>query len=735
MPATTSRDRVLLLVPQSFDPETGRQLLNQLDMPGSRLVTSLDDAMVTLADSVPDAVMIMVNPDIEADTETFELLCQCVPDVPLVVLAETHAPSVLRASAAVHNHDVIVFPRDGIAEVAGSVRLAVGAAEERRYALQADAKYRRLYENSIAGIFTLNTDGDFLSANPSTLDILAFSSESEAAVTNFVRDFCTSERVGREFLRCICDTGSIRNAELTLRAADRREATVLVSASTVLTRAGRISHIEASMIDVTERKKAQDELTYLAKFDRLTGLANRYLFRESLRRELAKANRHNARIGLLVIDLDRFKEVNDTLGHDAGDALLKAVGNRLRRCTRQADIVARLGGDEFAVLVDMRDAHADMAAVIARKILDSLGQTYRINGHDVSTTPSIGIAISPEAGTQSDGLLKAADIAMYRAKAEGRDCFVFYSEKLHDEVMDRVAMENNLRHALEREQFDLMYQPKVDLDSGRIRGFEALLRWNCSERGPVSPVDFVPVLERTGLINPVGQWVIQRAVDQLAVWHQETGQSGLELSINLSVRQLSQHNALIDFIASVLAKTAVPASAIEFEITESSLMSDAARCIQTVQALRDLGVRVSIDDFGTGFSSLQYLKALPIHGLKIDRTFVSDVPGNSDDVAIVKATLALAASLDLEVTAEGVETCEQVAFLREHNCSIAQGFYFSRPCAAADVPRLLASDPQDLPAIAQSLAPFPATKATRPYRIDPASTLQLPQTELVRTRH
>ncbi|MEO1037383.1 MAG: EAL domain-containing protein [Pseudomonadota bacterium] len=731
------RNRVLLLVPESFDDSNGHRLLDYLDATDTLIVKSLDAAMAALAEHVPDVVMIMVNPDVESDTETFELLCQCVPETPLVVLAQSQAPSALRESAAADNHDVIVFPKGQVETVADDIRHAIHGADGRRQALRADARFRRLYENSIAGIFTLNADGDFLSANPSTLDILGFSSETEALVTNFVRDFCVSNRIGTEFLRCVRDTGSIRNAELTLTTADRRETTVLVSATSVLTTGGTVNHIEASMIDVTERKRAQDELTYLAKFDRLTGLANRYLFKETLRRELARVSRHERRLALMIIDLDRFKEVNDTLGHDAGDALLKAVGNRLRRCTRQTDIVARLGGDEFALLVDFTDSGPDAVALVAGKIIDSLGQPYRVNGHDVQTSPSIGIALSPEAGVQSDALLKAADIAMYRAKAEGRARYVFYSDELHDEVMDRVAMEQNLRSALERSQFSLVYQPKIDLGTGRIRDLEALLRWNCAERGVVSPVDFVPVLERTGLINPVGQWVMQTAVGQLRAWQEQLDLEELSLSVNLSVRQLGQHKALIDDIASVIATTGIAPQTLEFEITESSLMHDPDRCIQTLHALRDLGVRVSIDDFGTGFSSLQYLKALPIHGVKIDRTFVKDIPNNVDDMAIVKATLALAASLDLEVTAEGVETAEQVAFLREQGCPLAQGFYFARPATPERVATLLLSDPADLPRMARasSDARPDAAPANRAYNVDLTTTLQLPYFDLSRTRH
>ncbi len=736
-PLQNAKTCVLLVVPPSFGAAAASELVNILDGFDLEVVHSLDAAVESVVDRPPDSVMIMVNPDTDADTETFELLSHCLPEVPLVALAETRASVALRHAASATDHDVIVFPAGQPQQVGDKVRAALGAAAGRAQALQADARFRRLYENSIAGIFTITTSGEFLTANPSTLAILGFNTEGDALATNFTRDFCVSDRVAAEFLRCVIDTGSIRNAELTLRSAEGRETIILVSATSVLAADGVVDYIEASMIDVTERKKAQDELTYLAKFDRLTGLANRYLFKESLRRELARSLRHNRRIALLMIDLDRFKEVNDTLGHDAGDALLKAVGNRLRRCTRQSDLVARLGGDEFAVLLEVDDAGADAVAVVAQKISESLGQPYKISGHEVGTTPSIGIALSPDAGVQGDALLKSADIAMYRAKAEGRNRYVFYSDRLHEEVMDRVAMEHNLRNALDRGQFRLVYQPKIDLATGSITEVEALLRWTCEERGPVSPVEFVPVLERTGLINAVGQWVISAAAKQLKQWQTELSCPDLRLSVNLSVRQLSQHQALIDYVQSVIEAVGISPTTLEFEITESSLMHEPEQCIQTLQGLRDLGVRVSIDDFGTGFSSLQYLKTLPIHALKIDRTFVRDVPNDADDMAIIKATLALARSLDLGVTAEGVETAEQVVFLREHDCPMAQGYYFARPCDPDGLAQLLQSDPAELPSIARALAKRrdEPPEDSRAYKVDVTATMQMPHFDLSRTRH
>ncbi|MEM7278766.1 MAG: GGDEF domain-containing phosphodiesterase [Pseudomonadota bacterium] len=375
---------------------------------------------------------------------------------------------------------------------------------------------------------------------------------------------------------------------------------------------------------------------------------------------------------------------------------------------------------------------------MAKKICESLGQSYKIHGHEVSATPSIGIACAPDAGQHVDPLLKAADIAMYRAKAEGRNQFIFYSEQLHREVMDRVALEHNLRSAVEKQDFSIVYQPKVDLRNGEIVELEALLRWTCPSRGPVGPDEFIPVLERTGLINPVGAWVVEQVCHQLVSWRDSLDRAELAVSINLSVKQIAQEQRLVDHIGAVLKETGLEPSMLEFEITESLLMNDPQSCIQTLESLRELGARVVIDDFGTGFSSLQYLRTMPLHGLKIDKTFVSDLPGNTNDVAIVKATVALAQSLGLIVTAEGVETEAQAEFLTELGCDLAQGYYFARPLEPERIPDLLLASADELPELARQNARRLARKFVareKPYQIDTTSTIQLPYFDMNRTRH
>lgn len=689
--------RLLLIVSEGRPARSPKVLTDRLPA-GTRIASGLSAGLKLLGDDRPDVVVFAPAADDLNATESIALLGECLSDTPLLVICEEPPAQELREVAVEGAHQLLLAGLTESEEFEKAFSQALMTAAVHRDAVLADARFKRLYENSIAGILSFNAHGDFLSGNPAALALLGFRGEQSLLQANFVDDVCANRRVAEELLRCLRDTGSIRNAELELRSINNRDLTVLLCANSVLNNVGEIDCIEATLIDVSERKKAQDELTYLAKFDRLTGLANRYLFKEALSKELARASRNDTSVSLVMIDLDRFKEINDTLGHDAGDGLLRAVATRLRRCTRQCDTVARLGGDEFAVLIENPGAKLDAITAVVGKILHNLAEPYQINGHEVITTPSIGIATSPEAGQHGDALLKSADIAMYRAKAEGRNRFVFYSDSLHREVLQRVALEKNIREAVEHLDFALAYQPKVRLETGEIFELEALLRWQCPDRGPVSPAEFVPVLERTGLINPIGNWIITSATNQLRKWQLALNKPSLGVSINLSVRQLTQHQLLIDHIANTLDQTGVEPSCIEFEITESSLMHNPERCIETLEGLRKLGVRVSIDDFGTGFSSLQYLKTLPIHGIKIDRTFVRDIPAKTNDVSIIRATIALARSLELTVTAEGIETDEQVAILKALKCDIGQGFYYARPIDPDDVPQILGIPSDELPA-------------------------------------
>lgn len=436
-----------------------------------------------------------------------------------------------------------------------------------------------------------------------------------------------------------------------------------------------------------ERRGTEERLHYLAHYDPLTGLPNRALFRDRLNQALVRAERNKRLVALMFLDLDRFKAINDTLGHDIGDLLLKIVAERLRHCVREQDTVARLGGDEFTVIVEGVDGPED-AALVAQKILDVLAPPFKLAQHETFVSSSIGITISPMDSMDLDELLKNADAAMYRAKERGRNNYQFYRPEMNATTLEHLQMENGLRYALERNEFLMYYQPKVDLGTGLITGVEALLRWNHPERGIVSPLEFIPLLEETGLINPVGEWLLRTACDQGKSW-QERGFPPLRMAVNLSPRQF-QYNNLANTVAEVLAQTGMVPDLLEFEVTESMLMEDPEQTAEILRQIKAMGVvRINIDDFGTGYSSLSYLKRFPISAVKLDQSFVRGLPDDEEDVAIAVAVIAMAHSLKLKVIAEGVEHARQLDFLRERGCDEIQGFICSPPLPPAEFLALL----------------------------------------------
>lgn len=453
-------------------------------------------------------------------------------------------------------------------------------------------------------------------------------------------------------------------------------------------------------------KEAERQLLHLAHHDPLTGLPNRKLFYELLGRALVQAAEHHWTVSVLVLDIDRFKNVNDTLGHAMGDELLRQFSNRLRNCLRFNDTIARLGGDEFGLIL-LTAKIPDESSVVASKIRETLQQPFDLNGHEVTVTVSIGITLYPLDALDVSSLVQNGDTAMYRAKDAGRNTYRFYTPQMNHRAIERLDTEGALRKALERDEFILHYQPKVSLATGRITGVEALLRWNRPGHGLVAPLDFIPILEETGLIIPAGNWVIQTVCKQIARW-QRGGVGSVCIAINLSTRQLSHesvnaqaHRAmeqyaidpqLLEFeVETVRAvrDNGIDAALLEFELTESLLMSHAQKSVAILERLKNLGIRLSMDDFGTGFSSLAYLKRFPIDTLKIDRAFIHDVTLNADDAAITLAIIAMAHNLKLKVIAEGVETLEQLNFLRDHDCDEAQGYYLSRPLPEMQISKLL----------------------------------------------
>ena len=439
---------------------------------------------------------------------------------------------------------------------------------------------------------------------------------------------------------------------------------------------GNITHFISSGKDITERMEAQQRLVHLAHHDALTGMPNRILFLDRLGQALKRSSWRHRKIAVLFLDLDRFKVINDTLGHDVGDALLKQMSDRLNDCTREGDTVARLGGDEFAVLLNDVASTDDIPSV-AVKILDALEHPFDVEGRELFVTTSIGISIFPDDGKDCQTLLKKADVAMYHAKSAGRNNFQFYTQEDECKAVERLTLETALRRALERDEFRLNYQPQVNLASGHVGSMEALLRWQHAQLGTIEANRFIPLLEETGMIIPVGEWVIRTACAQEKT-RENAGLKPIRVAVNISIAQFHQRD-FVSMVKAILDETGLAPDLLELEITESLVINNIHETAAVLNKLHDLGVQLSIDDFGTGYSSMSYLRKLPFDTLKIDQSFIRYVPENADDAAIASAIITLAHTMDLSVIAEGVETAEQLKFLCNQGCDAIQGFLCSPP--------------------------------------------------------
>jgi diguanylate cyclase (GGDEF)-like protein len=431
----------------------------------------------------------------------------------------------------------------------------------------------------------------------------------------------------------------------------------------------------AVFTDITARKQQEERLKYLAHYDVLTGLPNRFLFYDRLNQGLAQAERHQHLLAVMFLDLDRFKYINDTLGHDFGDLVLIDVAARLKSCLRSEDTVARLGGDEFTIILPNINSEQD-AARVAQKIIDMISKPFSVQGHELFVTPSIGISLYPYDGVLADTLLKCADMAMYRAKERGNQ-YQFYTSEMNHSTAQRFSMEGSLRKALENQEFFLQYQPRFDLHTGRVAGVEALLRWENPELGVVSPAEFISLAEETGLIVPIGYWVLKEACLQKKRW-QQSGYGSLSISVNVSPCQLQQAD-FAERVSNILQETGVEPQGLELEITENLFVQDDEHYMDVLNKLLALGLHISIDDFGTGYSSLQYLKRLRVHCLKIDRSFIQGLPVDAGNAAITSAIVKLAHDLNMRIVAEGVESEQELQFLSKVGCDEIQGFYFCPP--------------------------------------------------------
>ena len=553
---------------------------------------------------------------------------------------------------------------------------------ERRNAVQAlreaERRYRGLFDNAIEGIFRTTAEGHYLDANPALANIYGFGSPQDlmTSLRDIGRQLYVDPQRREEFMRIVRARGSVSGFESQVYRKNGDIIWISENARALFDTDGRCIGYEGTVEDVTDRKLYQARIEQQANYDTLTGLANRSLLQDRLEQALITAGSYNSRLAVVFVDLDRFKFINDSLGHHIGDRLLKTMADRLESCVRDCDTVARLGGDEFVVLVTGQAAPDQVRAVVER-MLAVVSQPWIIEQGEFNVSCSVGVALFPNDGTDAQTLLKHADSAMYRAKESGRNNFQFFTRELNTLMTERLEMESRLRRALERDQFLLHYQPRVDLGNGRIIGAEALLRWKLPEHGIIAPGRFIALAEETGLIVPIGKWVLKQACAQNKAW-QDAGLEPIVVSVNVSARQFRQDN-LVRTVAEVLEETGLDAKYLELELTESMVMHDAAQLVAMLGELKRLGVQISVDDFGTGYSSLSYLKRFPVDRLKVDRSFVEHLGTDADDATIVRAIITLGHNLGLKVVAEGVEQDDQVSFLRLNQCDEAQGFIFCRP--------------------------------------------------------
>ena len=553
---------------------------------------------------------------------------------------------------------------------------------------EAERRYHGLFDNAIEGIFRTTVDGRYLDANPALAHIYGFESPHDliGSLHDISRQLYVDSHRREEFMRIIKARGSVTGFESQVYRRNGDVIWISENARAIYSEDGTALGFEGTVEDITERREYQARIEHQANYDTLTGLANRSLLQDRLEQALLTSVAHGTCLAVAFIDLDRFKFINDSLGHQFGDQLLKEVAARLQTCVRERDTVARLGGDEFVLLIH---GHAGAEAVtqIMERMLTAVAQPWVIEQGEFNVTCSIGVALHPDDGGDAQTLLKHADSAMYRAKESGRNNFQFFTRELNALMTERLEMETLLRRALERNQFALRYQPRIDLTTGTIVAAEALLRWRIPHRGTIVPRRFIGLAEETGLIVPIGKWVLESACAQNKAW-QDAGLPPIVVSVNVSPRQFRQEN-LVKSVAEVLQTTGLDACYLELELTESMVMHDAPHLVAMLDELKSLGVQISVDDFGTGYSSLSYLKRFPVDRLKVDRSFVQDMASDADDATIVRAIIALGHNLGLKVVAEGVEVAEQARLLREHRCDEAQGFLFSRPVSSRDLQRML----------------------------------------------
>jgi diguanylate cyclase (GGDEF)-like protein/PAS domain S-box-containing protein len=641
-----------------------------------------------------DAVLLDLSlPDCDG-IETFDQLFALAPYVPILVLTAPQDEATAKLAVQRGAQDYLLKDRldDYLLPkvLRGMIERAVNTE-----ALFDEKERAQVTLNSIGdAVMSTDFNGRVTFLNVVAERLTGWSREDSAGrpleeVLQLIDDV-TRERVSNPMMRAITENktvGLTPNCILVRR--DGFEAAIEDSAAPIHDRQGQVTGAVMVFHDVSSARALSLRMSYLAQHDSLTDLPNRVLLNDRLAQAMAIAQRGNTRFGLLYLDVDRFKTINDSLGHAIGDRLLQSVAQRLLGCVRQADTVSRQGGDEFVILLSQL-THAQDAAVIAEKILVALAVPHQIEHHTLYATVSIGVVAFPDDGIDADTLLKNADFAMYQAKESGRNCFQFFKPEMNAKAAQRQSIENGLRVAIERKGFVLHYQPKFDLQTGAITAVEALVRWRHPARGVLPPAEFMSTAEESGLIVPLGRWVLHEACRQARLW-QDAGLKGIRMAVNISAVELRAKD-FVQGVRDILQDTGCDPTSIELELTETFLLQDPHATAAVLGTLKGLGVNLALDDFGTGYSSLSYMRRFPIDTLKIDQSFMCDVVSDRDNASIVRAVISLGKSLHMRVVAEGIETDGQLHFLQEHACPEGQGYFLARPGIARQTTRLLEMD-------------------------------------------
>jgi diguanylate cyclase (GGDEF)-like protein/PAS domain S-box-containing protein len=622
-------------------------------------------------------------------TDALKLLQNSGLDLPFIIVSgaigEETAVRVMQAGA----HDYIM--KNNLARLNPAIERELREAKIRRSRRMAIEDLRlaaKVFESSVEGILITDVDSRILRVNQAFCKITGYEQDEIIGRTpKLLRSGRHDQAFYQEMWQRLIEYGYWQG-EVWNRRKNGEIYPEWLSISVVRNEDGQITHYIGGFTDLSEQKWAEERIQHLTHYDALTDLPNRSLFRSRFKQPMLTALRNERRVALLHLDIDRFIKVNDTLGHHIGDRLLQQVGRRLVANIHDRDFVARFGGDEFAIACPDLDHSVEVEA-IAQSIMNVFSEPFWVEGREIFLTPSIGIALFPDDTDDYDELLKFADTAVHHAKRQG-GTFQFYHRGMNVDSADRLRMENALRRALDRQEFQLHYQPQVNLESGHIVGAEALLRWKPMAGGTVLPEQFIPLLEETGLVISVGEWVLRSACAHLRTLQQSSHQP-IAISVNLSPMQF-RHKDLVGMIRSVLDETGIDARWLELEITESSVMEEPEQALTTLQQLFSMGIRLAVDDFGTGYSSLGYLKKFPLNLLKIDRSFVADIAVDQDDAAIVDSIIAMAHRLNLEVVAEGIERQNQLDFLRQHECDVGQGFLYARPMPFQQLMEMLDHD-------------------------------------------